>query len=103
MISLSVLSTMYVQVPIMATVNGLPYNPTNDPVVLAFLSAGVNPVSGDWHTGSWATAAGVYLAQLLIGPGSGGLPLATGEYRIFVKITDNPEIPVLQPDTLLVT
>jgi len=92
-ITLSVLSTEYVRVPVAATVAGAPYDPRGDVVQFAFVADGVNPVSGDWHTGLWDGGNNPYVAQCLVGP-TGGVALAVGVYNMWVKITDNPEIPV---------
>src|SRR5690348_7696566 len=105
MISISSLSTEYIQVEVTATVNGSsPYNPTGDQVQMAFVTSG-DPVSGDWHSGAWQTisssAGPVYLAQCLVG--SGGVALAAGTYNVWLKITDSPEIPVRQIGLLQVT
>ena len=100
MISLSVLSTEYVRVPIAATVNNAPYNPTNDVVQFAFTTGG-DPVAGDWHAGVWDSGNAPYVAQCLVGPG--GVALTVGTWVIWVKITDNPEIPVRQVGQLAIT
>lgn len=103
-ITLSSLSTEYVQVPVSATAAGVPVNPTSDQVQFAFMPTG-NPAGADWHLGSWETIApDTYLAQILVGPGSGGIPLAAGTtYQIWVKVTDNPEQPVRQVGLLKIT
>lgn len=88
----SALSTEYIRIPVSVTVHGSPYNPTSDPVSFAFVTSG-SPGSSDWHTGSWDTVAGAYFALCLVGPGAGGVPLAAGNYLIWLRITDNPEIP----------
>jgi len=78
-------------------------NPTADTVQFAFTTAGADPQPSDWKTGSWATVTGlptgVYVAQCLVGP-SGAVQLTAGTYQVWVKITDSPEIPVLQAGTL---
>jgi hypothetical protein len=97
-------STLYVQVPIQATVSGTPYDPTGDAVAMAFMPGSGQPGSGDWNTGSWQTTAqGIYLAQCLVGPENSGVVLAPGTYAVFVKITDNPEVPVLPSGSLQIT
>jgi hypothetical protein len=106
MISLSVLSTEFVQVPVSATVNGSSgYNPTADLVQMAFVATG-NPAVSDWKTGSWQTVTSsggpVFLAQCLVGP-SGAAELAAGTYNIWLKVTDNPEVPVRQVGLLQIT
>lgn len=103
-VTISALSTEYVQVPVSATTAGVPINPTSDQVQFAFMATG-NPTSGDWHLGSWQTIAPTtYVAQILVGPGSGGVPLTAGTtYSIWVKVTDNPETPVRQVGLLKIT
>lgn len=101
MISLSVLSTEYIRVPIAATVNNFPYNPTGDVVAFAF-TTGANPASGDWHPGLWDSTNAPYVAQCLVGP-SGGVALTVGTWVIWVKITDNPEVPVRAVGQLAIT
>jgi hypothetical protein len=97
-----VLDTRYVAIPLSATgTDGSPINPTSDTVQFAFMPPGTNPGSGDWHAGSWATTAnGGYQAQCLVGPANGGVSLTVGTYVIWVKATDNPEIPVIPADQL---
>lgn len=95
----SQLATEYILVPVAATKAGLPYNPTSDTVQFAFMPTPTQvPQSGDWQTGAWDTdTANVlypYTAKCLVGP-SGTINLGIGTYIIYVKITDNPEIPVL--------
>lgn len=103
-ISISSASLQYVLVPVRAFSEGVAYNPTGDTVQMAFMVAGT-PGSADWKTASWAADTqvnGVYLAQCLIGPGGTGT-LAIGSYTIWLKVVDNPEIPVLPVGGLTVT
>jgi hypothetical protein len=104
-LSKSRLDTSYVQVPIQAILNGESYDPTNDPVVLAFMANWALPGSSDWNGGSWSdsTAPGIFLAQCLVGPANSGVALDQGTYTIWVKITDNPEVPVINAGTLTIT
>jgi hypothetical protein len=94
-------------VPISATKQGVSYNPTGDVVQMAFMpnTAQQQGVS-DWQTASWDTDSTniiyPYSAKCLVGP-SGVITLVTGTYVIFVKITDNPETPVLVAGQLAVT
>lgn len=96
MISLSVLSTKYVDV--IVTAGGI--NPTSDVVKFAFMpvpggGTSSNPGPADWHTGGWTTPSpGVYVAQCLVGPATGGVALTVGTYTIWLQIVDNPEVPV---------
>lgn len=102
-ITISSLSTEYVQVPISATAAGTPVNPTSDQVQFAFLATG-NPTTSDWVLGSWETIApNTYIAQCLVGP-AGGVTLTAGTtYTIWIKVTDNPETPVRQVGLLKIT
>lgn len=102
---MSSLSTEYVLVPVSARVEGILINPTGDEVQFAFKSDGTDPAPADWLTGSWASTSPLnnyYQAQILVGPGIGGNVLAIGTYVVWLKITDNPEIPVRQPGTLTI-
>jgi hypothetical protein len=100
----SVLSLEYVRAPVRALKNGVPFDPTGDTVQLAFLPTGSSPTSGDWKTSSWevgaaGTQSATYFARCLVGPG-GAITLALGVYVVWVKVTDAPEVPVLQAGTL---
>jgi hypothetical protein len=98
-IGISQLSTQYVLIPVKATMAGQPYNPTSDTVQFAFApTPAYVPQSGDWKSGSWQTDSSnilyPYSARCLVGP-SGTVTLGIGTYIIYVRISDNPEIPVL--------
>lgn len=99
MITLSVLSTRYVQVKVEATGANGPINPVGDVVKMAFMPVpasgpGANPGAPDWHLASWfVPAAGVYFAQCLVGPANGGVALAAATYAIWVQVVDSPEVP----------
>ena len=102
-VTISSQSTEYVQVPIQATIAGLPANPSGDAVALSFVPAGVN-APGTFNPGSWdVTAQGIFLAQCLVGPGAGGVVLAPGTYQVWVRVTDNPEVPIKPAGTLTIT
>lgn len=103
-VSLSVLSTQYVIVPLTILGPDAP-DPTSDPVSFAFKPSGTDPSGPDWVTGSWVaeTLNGQYLMQCLVGPGAGGTALAIGSYVIWNKITDSPEVPVFQSGVLAIT
>ena len=103
-ISQSVLSTNYVQTPITITYPS-GYDPTSDPVTFAFTALSYPTIEPDaWYTGSWLTFPGpVYWAQCLVGPANGGVPLEIGTWQGWVKVTDSPAVPVLQPFLLKIT
>lgn len=101
----STLSTVYIKSRITATVNGVTnYDPTGDTVVIAFVAPGVTPAGADFKAASWETVGSSnYYARALVGPGPGAvIDLAAGSYRMWIKITDNPEIPVLEAGTVRV-
>jgi len=101
-LDISSLSTQLVQVPIQATYEGAPYNPTSDVVQFAFVQGPAYPAT--WFTGSWQTTVqGNYLAQCLIGPSGGVTVLTPATYYVWVQITDNPEVPVLTAGSLRIT
>lgn len=103
----SQLSLEYVLIPVKATQAGAAYNPSADVVQFAFMPTPTQlPGTADWVSGSWiAVPSNVqypYSARCLVGPG-GAAVLGTGTYVIYVKITDNPEIPVGIPGYLQIT
>jgi hypothetical protein len=102
--SQSVLSTQYIQVPVTVR-SASPYNPSGDAVQFAFVPVTYPQAAPSvWYTGSWSVFPGpVYWAQILVGPANGGVALAAGSYEAWLKITDSPEIPVLQPFILTIT
>lgn len=99
-------SLEYVMVPIAVKVSGTLFDPTADSVAMAFTAEGVDPVSGDWNTGSWETDATqfepIYYARCLVGPG-GTIALAAAVFDCYVKVTDSPEVPVLAAGQIRVT
>ncbi len=102
----SALSTEYILIPVSAVVDGAAINPTGDTVQFAFKPIGVDPGSGDWTAGSWASTSevnGFYYAQTLVGPANSGTVLPVATYAIWLKITDNPEVPVRSPGLLQIT
>ena len=99
---ISDLSLEFVKVRVQATVNGVnPYNPTGDRVQFAFVAREAEPTGTDWVDGTWETQTvqtpngtqHIYRALGLVGP-NGGKVLAQGVYDVYVKIFDNPEVPV---------
>lgn len=103
--NLSTASLQYVRARVTASTAAGPINPTGDTVAMALLPVGVTPGSGDWQTASWdpgGVNSGAYLAQCLVGPG-GAITLIAGTYQVWVKVTDNPEVPVLPAGTIVVS
>lgn len=88
---LSSTSTEYVAYRVTATdYTGAALNIGTDSVSIAFLAPGAKPTSSDWQSASWISSG---VAGILVGPG--GLTVAVGSYIGWVKVTDNPEIPVI--------
>lgn len=100
---MSVLSVEYVRVAVAATSNGAAINPTADTVVMAFPAHGTDPVNGDWKSASWETDAtttpATYYARCLVGP-SQTVALSVGQYDVWARISDNPEVPARKAGTL---
>lgn len=104
MIGQSYESLQYIRYVVKATVNGnSSYNPTSDTVQFGFdstpSSRGDVP-PGSWVAGSWETdtisGQTAYVAKCLVGPGGTFVPAARTTYWVWIQITDNPEIPVMQ-------
>ena len=87
-------SKEYIQVPIALNTGS---NPTGDVVSMAFPSVGSEPTV--YYTGTWITLNGIYLASVLIGPGASAV-LSVGYHEVYVKIADNPEVPVIRAGLL---
>lgn len=105
-ISMSVLSTQYVLMPVATQAGGTIIDPTTDAVACAFKPVGAEPAGADWVPATWLqdTTPGTFIAECLVGPAPGSaITLDPGIYTIWLKITDNPEVPVLQPGTLQIT
>lgn len=97
-ISFSHLSTEYVVIPVRVSKAGVPYNPTSDAVQFAFMPTSVQqPQVSDWVSGNWDSVPTniiyPYNAKCLVGP-SGSTVLTLGTYVVYMKITDNPAVPV---------
>jgi hypothetical protein len=101
-LTMSSLSTQYVLVPVTVIIAGESVDPTAYPVQFAFTPIGTSPSA--WTDGSWQDAPtnGLWMAQCLVGPENGGLVLAPALYEIWIQVTGNPEVPVLQPGLLQV-
>lgn len=100
---LSSLSTEYVRVPVTVTdTAGTPIDPTGDPVQMAFTATRAEPDTGDWVTATWETSGSSHYARVLVGPG-GTKTLTDGNWRIWVKVTDAPEVPVINAGALIIT
>lgn len=96
MLLFSTASTQYVPVNVSAIVANTVYNMTADVVQVAFAAGVVNatPAVLTFNAAIWETSGQAYTALCLIGP-AGTVQLTAGLWTVFVKVTDNPEAPVL--------
>jgi hypothetical protein len=80
------------------TIAGAAADPTGYPVAIAVLPGGdADPEPSDWLDATWAQGPRSKVAIALVGP------LAPGRYGVWVKVTADPEVPVMRADwTLLV-
>lgn len=70
---------------------------SGDDVQLAFLAPGEPPTETDWIDADWEAGGPPYVAKLIVGKDAAaldGAELAVGEYMVWVRVTDSPEIPV---------
>lgn len=96
LISALSLQKVFVEVTTTATTD-----PTSDTVQVAVAPTYTQPAT--WVTGTWVKQAGVFFISVLIGPGSTLGALTAGIYNVWVKVTDNPEVPVMRAtDTLTI-
>lgn len=83
---------------------GVPANISGDMVAFAFTLRDEEPT--DWVPGEWASTTplpgGGYTARCLVGPG-GTITLTPATYTVSVKVTDSPEIPVIDCGQLIIT
>ncbi len=101
-------SQEYVPVSVAATdiATGNTVDPTIDPVSLAFLVSGdVVDANTTFLTASWVTDAAdptapVYIARVMAGPTGDYVPVAGTRIDVHVKVTDNPEAPVLRAGSI---
>jgi hypothetical protein len=97
----SALSKQYIRVIVKAKdENGVDIVIGSDVVEFAFMLNGNDPASLDWKTGAWGAAN---VARIMIGPGTAAALVAGNQYQVWVRVTDNPEVPVLKVDALNVT
>lgn len=92
-------SLEYLPVKIKATRLGEDYDPTADLVQMALPVIDIDPVTDDWKNAIWQTVNDDFIANILVGPG-GDIELGRGDYDILIKITDDPEVPVLRAGML---
>ena len=94
-------SSQYFRVQVSAQISTGALNVSADPVAFAFLPNNTEPTSSTvFTTGSWESTSTPYVAQCLIGPL--GLVLPIGSYIAYVKVTSNPEVPILAAGLLVI-
>lgn len=81
----------YIKSEIVVSINGAPYDPTGDQVDWAFVAPGEDRDAASWTAGSWETAGTRHWVRILVGA---DVVLARGTYSVYVRITDDPEIPL---------
>lgn len=89
----------WVQAYVSARKEGDLFDPTALTVEFAFTTGSTKPGVDDWTTGSWdgdepRQPTGEYVAQVLVGP-DGDIELEAGTYTGWVRVTDDPERPVI--------
>jgi len=94
MITILANSTEFIYVQIVAT---LPEStqlsdPTSSVVSIAVPPLGTPPVT--FYSASWLSSAFIPTIQFLVGP-LGNVSLSPGDYDVYARITDSPQIPVL--------
>jgi len=87
-------STQYIYMQITSVVPGASVNFTAYPVAVAIAPPGTPPTV--FLPATWVTGASIPTVQYLIGPLNGGLLLNPGNYEVYVQITINPEVPVIE-------
>lgn len=103
------MSKNWVDVPVRSKdPDGYYYDPTHAQVVMAFIdkAVGGDPADTDFVSASWSGTPGMSgraMASCLVGPGGAFAGQAGHIYQIFVKVLDDPEVPVLKSDTLTLT
>lgn len=72
----------------------------DQPVELATTAGHAQPADDDWVTATWiGEVAKVRQAQILLDDAD----LEVGPWSVWLRVTDNPEIPVLRVGPLLIT
>lgn len=101
---------LYQRVRVTATAPpGTAKDPTADTVQWGFQPSSVSAATppSTWVLGSWETGteAGqtAYFARCLVGPAGDFTPAQGSTYWVWLRITDNPEVPVFLVGTLKAT
>lgn len=93
-VSIPVSSSQFLAADITAIAGGVTENPTSFPVDIAFIAGPTQPQSSDWISASWASMFGPpYIAQIMVGPNGHVLP--PGTYKIWARVSNPPQVPVI--------
>jgi len=79
-----------------------PDNLVGNTCEVAFVEGSETPSAGDWNNADVVEKTEGQAARILVGPEGGELILSPGQYNVWIKITDNPEVPVRRVPTVLV-
>ena len=72
-------------------------------VEIAVVDVDTRPTTNDWHTSAWTGDPGYTRnCRVFIGNSVGGISVDAGMYRVFVRVTDSPEIPIMDAGLLSV-
>lgn len=83
------------RIPITVTADaGADVDETDLPAELAFLAPGSTPSEDDWIDAEWDTVGDSNIVRALIGEGT-DTELEPGPYIVWLRLTANPEIPVM--------
>lgn len=96
-------STEYITINVSVQFPGLGISsPIADAVYIAVLTdPTAYPQSGDWNQAVWLTESSPFMAGLLEGPGAQAvIDLAVGTYYVWLKLVDDPEVPIIRAGTL---
>lgn len=88
----------YVYVPLTAW-SGDVEDPTALPVAVAIVPAGAEPAAGDYTAGTWVTDTSGHRARVLWQTAVPS-PQPHTTYEVWLRITSNPETPVLRAGKL---
>ncbi len=106
--TISTLSTELIGVSVVSRVGDDDYDPVSDRVYFAFstLASNTRPADDEFHDGEWEADTRVTppirYAKCLVGPTSDVGTLAPGTWWVYVKVIDNPAMPVRRVGTLFV-
>lgn len=91
-------SVEYVRIPVTAVDGtGTALNLSADVVQVAATRTSASPAVADWRPAAWDNGQ----ARILVG--GPDFVLTPGDWNLFVRVTDNPELPVLRAGTLTIT